>query len=95
MRCMYSLNNATIALAEHGGFRRVASLARDAGVKSARGTPSVALGAYDATPLDMAGAYTVFANGGVQIDPWMLASVRIAIGRRHDATTRPDSKPDT
>ena len=47
-----------------------------------RGTPSVAIGAYDATPLDMAGAYTVFANGGVHLDPWMLASVRTAIGRR-------------
>ena len=28
----------------------------------------------------MAGAYTVFANGGVHIDPWMLASVRTANG---------------
>ena len=36
----------------------------------------MAIGSYDATPLDMAGAYTVFANGGLYIDPWMLASVR-------------------
>jgi penicillin-binding protein 1B len=28
----------------------------------------------------MAGAYTVFANGGVHIDPWMLASVRTPTG---------------
>jgi penicillin-binding protein 1B len=54
----------------------VAALARDAGVKSARGTPSMAIGSYDATPLDMAGAYTIFANGGLRLDPWMLASVR-------------------
>lgn len=71
-----SQNVATIALAQMVGFNNVAALARDAGIKSARGTPSVAIGAYDATPLEMAGAYTVFANGGVKIDPWMLASIR-------------------
>jgi penicillin-binding protein 1B len=76
----WSLNNATIGLASMVGFDRVADLARQAGVKSARGTPSVAIGSYDASPLDMAGAYTVFANGGVHLDPWMLASVRTANG---------------
>jgi penicillin-binding protein 1B len=75
-----SLNNATISLGSMVGFDRVAALARDAGVKNARGTPSVAIGSYDATPLDMAGAYTVFANNGVHLDPWMLASVRTPTG---------------
>jgi penicillin-binding protein 1B len=77
---MRSLNNATISLAGLVGFDRVAALARESGIKSARGTPAVAIGAYDATPLDMAGAYTVFANGGLHIDPWMLASVRTSTG---------------
>jgi len=75
-----SLNNATIALASMVGFDRVAALAREAGIKSARGTPAMAIGAYDATPMDMAGAYTTFANGGLHIDPWMLASVRTTDG---------------
>jgi penicillin-binding protein 1B len=75
-----SLNNATIGLASLVGFERIAALARDAGIKSARGTPSMAIGSYDATPLDMAGAYTIFANGGLHIDPWMLASVRTSTG---------------
>ena len=44
------------------GFDRVAALARSAGIKSAQGTPSMAIGSYDATPLDMAGAYTVFCQ---------------------------------
>ena len=79
---MRSDNNATIGLAAMVGFDRVAALARDAGIKSARGTPSVAIGSYDATPLEMAGAYTVFANSGLHLDPWMLASVRTPIGRR-------------
>jgi penicillin-binding protein 1B len=76
----YSLNNATIGLASLIGFDQVASLARQAGVKSARGTPSVAIGSYDSTPLDMAGAYTIFANGGLHLDPWMVASVRTQSG---------------
>ena len=88
---MRSLNNATISLASMVGFDRVAALAREAGVKSAQGTPSMAIGSYDATPLDMAGAYTIFANGGLHLDPWMLASVRTPTG---DVITdySPDSK---
>jgi penicillin-binding protein 1B len=62
------------------GFGNVAALARSAGITSARGTPSVAIGTYSATPIDMAGAYTVFANNGVHLNPWMLASVRNANG---------------
>ncbi|MGO8758762.1 MAG: transglycosylase domain-containing protein [Terracidiphilus sp.] len=77
---MRSDNNATIGLAGMIGFDRVAALARDAGIKSAQGTPSMAIGSYDATPLDMAGAYTVFSNRGIHIDPWMLASVRSSTG---------------
>jgi penicillin-binding protein 1B len=76
----HSLNNATISLAAEVGFDNVAALARDAGVKEARATPSVAIGSYGATPLEMAGAYTIFANGGVHLDPWMLASVRTPSG---------------
>ena len=76
----HSLNIATISLAQQVGFENVAALARTAGIVNARGTPSVAIETYNATPIDMAGAYTVFANGGVHISPWMLASVRNAGG---------------
>jgi len=72
----HSLNIATINLAQEVGFDNVAALARSAGITNARGTPSVAIGTYNATPLDMAGAYTVFANAGVHLKPWMLSSVR-------------------
>lgn len=88
----WSLNNATISLAQMVGYNNVASLARDAGVVSARATPAMAIGAYDATPLEMAGAYTIFANDGVKIDPWMVASVRSANGDVMDDYT-PESKP--
>src|ERR1700733_13019576 len=76
----HSLNAATVQLAQMVGFDNVAALARSAGITNARGTPSVAIGTYNATPIDMAGAYTVFANNGVHLTPWMLASVRNANG---------------
>src|SRR5262249_20780551 len=75
-----SLNNATVKLAETVGYEKVAELARASGISSARGTPAIALGAYDATPLDMAGAYTVFANGGTHMSPMLVKSVRNAHG---------------
>ncbi len=76
----HSLNIATIALAQRVGYESVAALGRAVGITSARATPSVAIGAYDATPLDLAGAYTVFANGGVHLAPWLLSSVRSTNG---------------
>ncbi len=71
-----SLNNATVKLAEQVGYDKVADLARAAGIASVRATPAMALGSYDATPLDMAAAYTVFANSGLRIAPILINSVR-------------------
>src|SRR6185295_13969830 len=36
---------------------------------------TMALGAGSATPLQMAGAYSVFANGGYRVKPWFIARV--------------------
>jgi penicillin-binding protein 1B len=71
-----SLNNATVKLAEQVGYDKVAQLARAAGITSVKATPAMALGAYEAKPIDVAGAYTVFANGGVRVSPLMVQSVR-------------------
>jgi penicillin-binding protein 1B len=75
-----SLNNATVKLAEEVGYDKVADLAKAAGIVSVKPTPAMALGAYDATPLDMTAAYTVFANSGVRISPLLVNSVRNAAG---------------
>jgi penicillin-binding protein 1B len=75
-----SLNNATVKLAEEVGYDKVADLAKSAGIISVKATPAMALGAYDATPLEMAGAYTGFANEGTRIAPIMITSVRNAKG---------------
>lgn len=75
-----SMNNGTVQLAQQVGYDKVADLARSAGIVSVKPTPAMALGAYDASPLDMAAAYTVFANGGLRISPLLIDSVRNAKG---------------
>jgi len=75
-----SLNNATVKLAEEVGYDKVADLAKNAGIASVKATPAMALGAYDATPLEMAAAYTAFANEGTRISPIFVNSVRNAKG---------------
>ena len=75
-----SLNNATVKLAEEVGYDKVADLAKSAGIASVKATPAMALGAYDATPVDMTGAYTTFANGGARLSPVFVSSVRNAKG---------------
>jgi penicillin-binding protein 1B len=72
----HSLNNATVKVAEMVGYNKVAALAKAAGITSVQATPAMALGSYDATPLEMASAYTVFTNGGQRMTPVMIKSVR-------------------
>jgi penicillin-binding protein 1B len=72
----HSLNNATVKVAEMVGYNKVAGLAKAAGITSVQPTPAMALGSYDATPLEMASAYTVFTNGGQHAVPLLIRSVR-------------------
>ena len=71
-----SLNNATVKVAEQVGYDKVADLAQSAGIVSVKATPAIALGSYAASPLEMTGAYTAFANNGVRLSPILLRSVR-------------------
>jgi penicillin-binding protein 1B len=75
-----SLNNATVKVAEEVGYDKVADLAKSAGIVSVKPTPAMALGSYEATPLDMAGAYTSFSNNGQRLSPLLVNSVRNAKG---------------
>jgi penicillin-binding protein 1B len=73
----HSLNVATVKVAQEVGYGAVVAMARRAGLNDRiQPTPAVALGAYDCTPLEIAGAYTMFANGGVYVKPSLLAVVR-------------------
>src|SRR5207237_2231263 len=54
----HSLNLATIRVAERIGFDRVAALAKRMGLNAMiKGYPSVDIGAFDVTPLELAGSY--------------------------------------
>ena len=78
----HSLNVPTIKIAERIGYERVAELARRAGLNAKiKGYPSVALGAFEVTPIEMAGAYTMFANEGKRMEPHALIRVSSANGR--------------
>ena len=72
----HSLNVPTIKIAERVGYDRVARMAKRLGLNAKiKGYPSVALGAFEVTPIEMAGAYTVFANEGRRLEPHALLRV--------------------
>ncbi len=61
----HSRNLATIHVAQAAGYDRVAALWRKLGVGAApKPYPSIALGVFEATPYEIATAYTLFPNGG-------------------------------
>jgi penicillin-binding protein 1B len=73
-----SRNIATIKVAEQTGFDNVASLWKKTKVGKAvlQGYPSIALGVFELTPLEVATAYSAFANGGVIKLPRGIVRVR-------------------
>jgi penicillin-binding protein 1B len=73
---------ATVKVAEMVGYDAVVDMANRAGMNyKIQPTPSVALGSYDITPLEAAGAYTIFANQGDYIKPDFLSLVRASDGK--------------
>lgn len=74
---MKSLNIPTVKLAEAVGYGEIVKLARRAGLNmDVRPTPSMALGAYEVTPIEMAGAYTTFPSSGISSRPNWIRSIR-------------------
>ncbi len=67
----HSLNVATVKVAEMIGFDRVADLwSKRLGMSAnVKGYPAVALGSFEATPIELATAYNVLANGGLKVEP--------------------------
>jgi penicillin-binding protein 1B len=87
----HSFNVATIKVAEMVGLEKVVALAKAAGIHNVAATPSVAIGSYDATPLEMAGAYTMFANEGEYVEPVLVRAVKAQDGKlleEHETTAK-------
>jgi penicillin-binding protein 1B len=77
-----SLNVATIKVAEMVGYSTVVNLAHRAGIsEDVKATPAMAIGSYDATPFEMAGAWTIFANHGVRMQPQFVSLVKESNGK--------------
>ncbi len=73
----HSMNVAAVKLAEMVGFDNVETLAKQAGMNlNIRATPAMALGAYEVTPIEVAGGYTIFANQGTYVKPNWVSLIR-------------------
>jgi len=78
---MRSANAATVRLGEAVGERRVAALARRAGIRSPlAAVPALALGAAEVTPLELVTAYAPFANGGTSVTPSLVRRIEAGDG---------------
>lgn len=73
-----SLNTATIRLQEAVGRNAVRTVAHDFGIISNLTTsPSLGLGASEATLLELTGAYAGIRNGGTSVAPYGLIELRL------------------
>jgi penicillin-binding protein 1B len=75
-----SLNVVTVDLAMRTGLGRVARLAESFGLPRPAPYPSLALGTTEATPLEIASAYTAFAANGARVEPRVIARASDAGG---------------
>jgi len=73
----HSMNVPAVKVAEMVGYDSVVELARNAGMNlNIQATPAVALGAYEVTPVEVAGAYTIFASAGTAVKPSFIQFIR-------------------
>lgn len=75
-----SLNVVTIRVAEKTGYTQVERLSEKFGYARSQAYPSLALGVNEATPLDVARAYTTFPGGGSRVDPTGIKRVVTSTG---------------
>jgi penicillin-binding protein 1B len=75
-----SLNVVTVDVAIQAGLKRVTRTAWMFGLKRPPDYPSIALGTSEATPLEIAAAYTAFANNGIRVLPNVISRATDASG---------------
>ncbi len=77
-----SVNTIAAQLVEKTDPKAVVSVAKRCGVKSRlKPVYSIALGASEVKPFEMASAFATFANGGVRHKPFIIKSVEDPFGR--------------
>jgi penicillin-binding protein 1B len=85
-----SKNVITVEIAQIVGYANVARMAEKAGLTKVPQVPSMALGVAEATPLQMASAYTAFANQGRRVLPVAVKRVTTK-----DGSTLLETKTET
>lgn len=70
-----SSNVVAVKTAMDVGLKSVASKAKEFGFQKIEAYPSMALGTMEVTPLQLAAAYAVFANGGKQVEPTFVSKI--------------------
>jgi len=77
-----SLNAATAKVGARIGFPRVVALWKSLGMTTRlEPYPSLVLGSFEMTPLELASAYAILASGGFNVEPRAFSAVRDASGR--------------
>ncbi len=85
-----SINIPTVRAALAADLSTVLAASRAAGISSRMEPyPSVALGAFEISPMEIAAAYSVLANGGVRVEPNAIVGVLTSDGSILDRKETP------
>ncbi|MBR1982031.1 MAG: penicillin-binding protein [Akkermansia sp.] len=78
-----SRNTMAVRAGNAAGLQNVVNTALTAGFPRPHRTPgpTIYLGTWEASPLEVAGAFTAFANGGVRPTPFIIQSITDKAGR--------------
>ncbi len=76
-----SLNSATSRLANAVGLDRVRAMAAKLGFGDLPAYPSIVLGGIEVSPMQVADAYAIFANQGLEVEPYAVTAVVDQNGR--------------
>jgi membrane peptidoglycan carboxypeptidase len=78
---VYSSNRAAAHLGAELGFGSIGRIMRRAGLASrVPALPSTAIGAFEASLLDMVGAYAALGNGGMRVQPHLIDRIEMSDG---------------
>ncbi len=78
-----SRNTMSVRVGARAGLQNVINTALMSGFPQPpkKPGPTIYLGTWEASPLEIAGAYTAFANGGVRPTPYIIQSITDSSGR--------------
>lgn len=87
----YSLNTVSVRLSQYTGIDKVADMAMRLGLPNIPAHPSIALGAVEATLLEMTQAYAHLPNGGNKVEAYGITSIKTREGKeiyKHETTEK-------